>query len=259
MLLSWFIIRTLVVAAPLVKPKKYQLLNSEAAGIIEVENLRELETKYAAQSIGASDDVVFHLRDSKTFVAREKNDYWDMEENLDELEGRKIVRNDEVALVEFGFERAYIANSEDLIPVSYCHSETEGQGGALNIQSSIGLSQSFAGSFGVNPNSVAFSLSLMASVGLEQTLSINTVIGCSAQHGEIVQLFLVDTKFIYYTPTVRVLKFNKKTERFAEPGKFEKKRQRRAVVKGGIGKWICGSSSVIPLQCSQLTTIITDF
>lgn len=255
MLLNCFIISTLAVAT---SARNYQLPNSDAAHIIEVENLMELETRYA-KSNGASDDVVFHLRDSKTFVAKEKKDYWDIEENLDELKGRKTKRNHEVALVEFGFEKAYIANSENRIPVSYCHSETEGQGGALNIQSSVGLGQSLTGSFGVNPNAVAFSLSLMASVGLEQTLLINTVIGCSAKHGEVVQLFLVDTKFIYYTPTVRALKFDKKTKRFAKPGKFEKKRQRRAVVKGGIGEWICGSSSVTPLQCSKLTTIITDF
>lgn len=226
--------------------------------IIEVQNLTELETSYA-RSIGASDDVVFRLIDSKTFVAKEKNDYWDIEENLDLLIGLKTKKKREVTWVEFGFDKTYVANSADRIPVSYCHSETEGQGGALNIQSSIVLGQSLTGSFGVNPNLVSFSLSLVTSVGLELSGSINTVIGCNAKHGEIVQLALVDTTFLYYTPKVRVLKFDKKMNKFAKPGNFEKKEQRRAVVKGGIGEWICGSSNVIPLQCSQLTPFITDF
>lgn len=255
MFLGFFLVSTLAVSLPLLMSRNYRIPSSEAAVIIEAQNLAELETSYA-KSIGASDDVVFRLTDSKTFVAKEKNDYWDIEENLI---GLKTKKNREVTWVEFGFDKTYVANSKDRFPVSYCHSETEGQGGALNIQSSIALGQSLTGSFGVNPNLVSFSLSLVTSVALELSGSINTVIGCNAKHGEIVQLALVDTAFLYYTPKVRVLKFDKKMNKFAKPGNFEKKKQRRAVVKGGIGEWICGSSTVIPLQCSQLTPFITDF
>lgn len=258
MIVSLLSVTGLVLGATIKQPRELQIPNSEGAKILEVMNLSHLETKYG-KLLATSENTIFHLIDTKTFVAKRNNDYWDLEENLDDLSKIEKTKKHEVSWVEFGFQRTYITKSENRIPVSHCHSETEGQGGALNIQSSVGVAQSLTGSFGVNPNTVAFSLSLTASVALELSLSVNTVLGCSARHGEIVQLFLVDTKFVYYTPKVRMLIYDKKKGKLLKAGQFENKKQRRAVVRGGIGEWICGSSTVIPLECSQLSTSVTEF
>lgn len=229
--------------------------NSKNARIIEVQDLTELQSNYANFLAKPNEDLVFHIQVSNTFVAESDNAYWNIEENLEDL--AKIEEKDgknkhEVSWIEFGFEKVYVSDSGSRIPVSHCHSETEGQGGSLNIQSTIGLGRTLTGSFGVKPGLLTATLSLTGSVSLDETDSVTTAVVCDVKHGEVVQLFLIGSQFLFYTPKVRMLKFNQKRGEFGHPRKFATQQQRRAVVRGGLGEWVCGSSSIIPLQCSQV-------
>lgn len=242
-----------LVAGPAVRDLRSP--NSRNARIIEVQNLSELQSKYAKLLAKPTEDIVFHIQASNSFVAQRNNAYWDIEENLEDLaktEKQDGKNKNENSWVEFAFQKLYISDSVNRIPVSHCHSETEGQGGSLNIQSTIGLGQSLTGSFGIKPGMLAATLALTGSVSLDESDSVNTAVVCDVKHGEVVQLFLIGSQFLFYTPKVRMLNFDKKRGVFGDLRDFAIQQQRRAVIRGGLGEWVCGSSSIIPLQCSQV-------
>lgn len=226
--------------------------------VLEVQTLSELVERNLLSK--PTNDILFFVSETNTYVAPKDEKHWDVEVDLDVIDDSLNRRNGKnLAWIEFGFEKTYIASSDDKIPVSRCHSETNGQGGALNIQSSVGASRSLTGSFGVKPNTVAVSLTLTGTVSLERPENINTVIACSARPGDVVQLFLLKTKFLYFTSKFRVLEFNRKSQILKEPGDFIEQRQQRAVIKGGVGEWMCATASMIPLQCADMVSDITIF
>lgn len=264
MIFKYFLTFAHAWAAAILVARDFELPSSQSARIIEVRNLTELQNKFSKALSEPTEDFVFHVENTNTFVAQKNNDYWDIEENLDGLSAagfrKKKSKGDknEISWIEFGFQKLYIVDSATRIPVSHCHSEVNGQGGALNIQSTIGLGQSLTGSFGVSPNIVAISLSLTGSVTLELSESVTNAVACDVKHGEVVQLFLVGSQFIYYTPRMRELTYDRKKKSWRKLPKFSTQKQRRAVVRGGLGEWACGSSTVIPLQCSYVSHRITD-
>lgn len=227
--------------------------------VLEVQTLSELVERNLLSK--PANDILFFVSETNTYVAPKDENYWDVEVDLDDIDDSLNRRNGKnlAVWIEFGFEKTYIASSDDKIPVSRCHSETNGQGGALNIQSSVGASRSLTGSFGVKPNTVTVSLTLTGTVSLERPENINTVIACSAKPGDVVQLFLLKTKFLYFTPKFRLLEFNRKSRTLKEPGDFIEQRQQRAVIKGGVGEWLCATASMIPLQCADQVSDITIF
>lgn len=247
------------VSGAAVQPREEAPPESAFSHILEARNISHLQTKFAQILRSATLHYVFHLEDSNTYVARKDNTYWNVEENLDDLVDPKKKKNKkDVEWVEFGFDKIYESRSSDLIPVSHCHSQVNGQGGTISVQGVMGQVQTLSGTLGITPWAELFAVTLTSTVTLERPHATKMVLACNAKHGEVVQIFLEGTRFLYYTPRVRELAFDKKKNQFRKPGKFMVQPQKKAVVRGGVGDWVCGSSTVIPLQCSRLIRILSE-
>lgn len=231
----------------------YSFRSPDDFKVVNVNGLREVETKYLLL-LTSNEPVVFYLAKSRTYLTRKEEEFWDVIEDLDLLfeEAKAKPAAKKIELIEFRFDKLYHADHEDLIPVSPCHSEVQGHGGAIAMQLNVGLSSAYSGALGISPNIYVWAISLTAKVTVDRSGSIATTITCSAKEGEMVQVFLARTHFLYYTPYFRLRQFDIEKGKFEKAGKMVTLPQKRVVTSGGVGEWVCGTSSVIPLQCSHV-------
>lgn len=230
--------------------------------LAQVSGIREIESKYAK-----SENMVFYLKNSKTFLTRKDDKFWDVVENLDNARGSVVARwwnpfaakkAKKVPWVEFRFANMTEAVSEDPIPVSPCHDEMQGQGGSLTLQLGVSTSGSLSGSFGVSPiiNGITLGFSTKSAIGTSNSES--TSLTCNAKEGEVVQAFLYGTRFLYFTPYYRIRQFDPNRAKFEGAGKMCQLPEKRIVLENDFGMWGCASSAVTPLRCSKVVTDLSE-
>lgn len=219
--------------------------------LVEVEGLYDI-THHHALKLKPGTPVMFRLRQSDTFLAQKQLEFWDVERLLDESVPVQHDAKVSSEWVEWGYEDYEVSEFLHNIPVSLCHSELEGEGGAIYFRSIVATDRGRGASFGITPKAYGNSLALSSSVLISEALAISTTLTCSAKHGEIVQVFLRNTHFLYFTPKFRVLAYNRRENRFAVPQTFTRQPRQKEVVANGVGDWVCGSSSVMNLMCDSV-------
>ncbi|GEQ70620.1 hypothetical protein JCM33374_g4298 [Metschnikowia sp. JCM 33374] len=242
------------------EPSSYPI--SPNCDLITVENLAEVVEKHSETLAKAEVCVVFKLEASKTFLARKMTNRWATEASIETLANTKISSRfwafspmaskakEESVWVEFYYDNFEHRTSDTLVPASPCHSELLGEGGLITLQNVFLTSISGEGKLGAEFTIRTFVISTSAAVSLSKANAFSVKLNCVIRHNEVGQLFLTNTKYLYYTPWSRILLYNSKTKEFSEGGKFVEKARERSIISGGVGDWICVTSSFAELQCS---------
>lgn len=218
--------------------------------LVEAQDLYHVTTTFF-DLVEENAPVVFHLAESGTFLAQKQLQFWDVERVLDDI-GPVPAVGGGPEWVEWGYDD--IAASEYLhsIPVSPCHSEVEGQGGAIYFRDIVATEHVRGATYGVNSDILLLTVQLSAGVSLAQGQVRSTTLTCSAKHGEIVQVFLRNTHFLSFTPRFRVLRYNPRRRRFRGPVAFLLQPRQKEIVANGVGELVCGSSAVMGLSCDAV-------
>ncbi|WPK25323.1 hypothetical protein PUMCH_002634 [Australozyma saopauloensis] len=254
-------------------PKDYE--------IVEVKDIEEAQKRYSSLLGKKYNQMVFRLLDSGTFLTRRVQEYWDVEETLQELQYgdtlssdlrlqnlyknsrlsmglKKKFKDRPIPYVEFFYSDFAIERSNDLLPVSPCHSEILGEGSVVKVQLTEITRATPQGKIGV-PNFLQLILSTgEADLEVERENLLMMSLKCNVDHGEVGQIFLSHTEFLYFNTWYRTVWFDPNTGTFTKPEDFQKRPRERMVMKYGIGEWYCVTSKLRPLKCQEVVTDITD-
>lgn len=258
-------------ASKLLPPKDYE--------IIKINTLEEVGNLYKDR-LANDENVVFHILSTGTFLTRRIQKYWDVEETVQDLqrEGyhpqdktlrkiykssrlykglRKIFKPPPVPYVEFYFTNFTVEKSRQLLPVSPCHSEINGEGSIIKMQLTEIDRIAPQGTIGVPKPLQLFLSSGEADIALEDESLSMVSLKCNLAHGEIGQIFLRNTAFFYYNSWYRTVLYDRDTHEFSTNDQFKKRDRQRMVLKGGLGEWLCATHKIIQLQCFNVIRDIT--
>lgn len=215
--------------------------------LVEAQNLHQVATDYS-HLLDSDSAVMFHLTESGTFLAQKQLQFWDVEKVLDDS-GPVPAAGTSPEWVEWGYDDISASEYIHHIPVSPCHSEVQGQGGAIYFRDIVAAELIRGATYGVSTDILLATLELTAGLSLAHGSSRSTTLTCSAKHGEIVQVFLRNTHFLYFTPRYRVLRYNARRGQFWGPVGFAFQPRQKEMAANGVGELVCGSSAVMALSC----------
>ncbi|KAM9928165.1 hypothetical protein OXX59_002039 [Metschnikowia pulcherrima] len=253
-----------------IRPPLYSV--SPNCDLIPVKDTHEITSNYSSFLESSERCVLFQIEDSNTFLARKSKRWRNFEasvESLATVAGRPRIGaglgplrftflskyfsvRDDSAWVEFYYDDFENRTIPGLTPVSLCHSELMGEGSVVSFQSFFVATFGAVGVLTADFDFQNFAISTAAEVTLERANAISVKVRCAINHGEIGQLFLASTQYLYFTPWHRLRVYDKKTKSFSEGESFSQSTRERRIVKGGAGDWVCATSSMTNLQCQGL-------
>lgn len=252
------------------RPPPYSI--SPNCELISVQNIDEVTENYLEILTFPTLCVLFQIKDTNTFLIRKSKRRWNYASSLESLSritGKSFFPSisgssrfslfkrfakvrDEFLWVELYFDDFEHRSTGGQVPISPCHSEILGDGTVVSFQtvflSNIGGTGGLTADFDI----WSFVIGVAADTTLETAKAFSLKIRCNIGRGEVGQLLLANTRYLYYTPSYRILIFNLKTMQFSKEDGFKKQKRERRIIKGGIGDWECATSSVAELQCNSV-------
>lgn len=247
--------------------------------VIDVKNVEEIERLLKKKHEKPDKQAVFHIASSGTFLSRRDPIHWQVEESVKDLakesspigdkklskllrsrllKGLKnILKHPPIPYVEFYFSNFTVKKSKSLIPVSPCHSELLGEGSVVKLQMTDIDRATPHGTIGI-PKLLQGVLSGGEAEFETEDENLSTFsLKCTIPHGQMGQIFLSDTVFLYYKLWYRTLIYDQQKGIFKVSSEFKEKGTERSIIKGGMGEWFCATSSMIQLQCFNTVRDIT--
>lgn len=269
-LLLFFAASLSLAAVPLV-PDDYK--------VVSVKDFEDIEDNYM-NLLKNDQKVVFRIESTKSFLTRRIQKYWDVEDTVHEYQLaqvrsinkmftktyrkalfsknlRDFFKRPPVPYVEFYYSDFSVERSRGLLPISPCHSEILGEGSLIKMQIVLVSRTTPQGTIGVPKALQKFLSSGEAEVEVEYESQAMMNIKCWIPHGQIGQIFLSDTTFLYYTTWYRTVLFDRGKGKLVTNTNFKKRARERTVIKGGLGEWSCATSKLIQLQCFNVVRDIT--
>lgn len=206
-----------------------------------MKNTGEIEQRYAHRL--GEPEILFYVKDTDSFLTPRVAQFWNVEQPLWEFALERAGRQRQ-HWVEFRFASVY-EEAAPMEPALRCHSQARGEGGVVKLQMIGSTQHTLAASVGVLMGVYAAAVLLTAKGSVADTYGELHSVLCLAQHGEVVQLFWRDARYVYYTPQRRVRVLERGV--FGAAGPYREEPQERRVVHAG--QWVCGSSLLMALQC----------
>lgn len=248
--------------------------------VIKVDSVEEIEEKFLHIINKKHSKVVFHIRSTGTYFTQRVQKYWDVEETFLDLDYEKsptvdrkllkiymksrlfkglknIFKKSLIPYVEFYFSDYTVEQSRDLLPISPCHNEINGEGSVVKMQLTDIRKSTPHGTIGVPKILQRYLSSGEADIETEDENLKAFSIKCHVSQGEIGQIFLSDTAFLNYNLWYRTRIYDPTTGRFSNHSKFEDRGRERMILKGRIGQWVCATNKMIQLQCFNVIRDIT--
>ncbi|OBA23499.1 hypothetical protein METBIDRAFT_34257 [Metschnikowia bicuspidata var. bicuspidata NRRL YB-4993] len=223
---------------------------SSSCDLVSVQSYDEITSKYS--DLLAPDStrcVLFRIKESQTFLTRKGRRKWGLDTPVESLAKLGSLRQDSTQWLEFFYSDFANSTATGLTPVSLCHSEVLGEGSLVSFETIFNSASGFGGELTGDFDLFKLAVSTAAEVTLEKATSIAVKILCAIKPGEIGQLYLTNTQYIYYTPWFRTRGYDSVTNLFSDGDEYSERPRERRIMKGGIGDWVCASSSVADLQC----------
>lgn len=239
--------------------------------VIEVDSLQVIERMLKNKRISQDNETVFHIANSGTFLARRDPKHWRVEDSVENFVNeytpfgdkklskilnsrffkalKNMVKRPPIPYIEFYFTDFRVEESKSMIPVSPCQNELQGEGSILKMQMT-GIDRATPhGTIGIPKLLQGVLSGGEAEFETEDENLAMLSLKCTIPHGEMGQIFLRNTAFLYYRLWYRTSIYIQQTSKFNVLSEFKEKGEERSIIKGGMGEWLCATSSMKLLEC----------